>query len=151
MYLSNGMNSFPFQHLPAGWFVRRREHLETYYQELSILKAKVTRLASNQNVVAVLQAVESLNALNKHIEAMESHLTSNLRDPSAEYDCHNIRDLKRIRELSSATSTELEAIAGKISWGMQADLQISQVTKNLYPLLNLIADTLDWLEQGIDS
>jgi len=42
-------------------------------------------------------------------------------------------------------------IAGKISWGMSADIQISQVTRNLYPLLKLIQDTLNWLEQGIDS
>ncbi len=151
MYLSNGMNNFPFQHIPPGWFIRRREHLETYYHELTNLKDKVTRFASHQNVVALLNAVESLNQLDKQIEAMADHLASNLRDPSDAYDCHNMGDLRRIRELSTATSTELEAIAGKISWGIEADSQISQVTRNLYPLLNLIEETLNWLEQGIDS
>ena len=151
MLFPSNMNNFPFRQMPAAWFVRRREHLETYYQELSILKDKVTRFASNQNVVAVLNAVESLNQLNKQIETMEDHLISNLRDPFDEYDCQNMGDLRRIRELSTATSTELEAIAGNMSWGMQADSQISQVTSNLYPLLNLIEDTLNWLEQGIDS
>ena len=145
------MNNFPFQHIPPGWFIRRREYLETYYQELSILKDKVARFASSQNVVAVLNAVESLNQLNKQIQTMEDNLESNLRDPSEKYDLYNKGDLRRIRELSTATSAQLEAIAGKISWGMSADSQISQVTRNLYPLLRLIQDTLNWLEQGIDS
>ena len=149
MYPSSGMNNFPFRHVPPGWFIRRREYLETYFQELAILKDRVTRFASNQNVVAVLNAAEALNQLTKLIQAMEDHLESNLPALSDSYEFYNRGDLRRIRELSIATATELEAIAGRISWGKSADPQISQVTRNLYPLLRLIQDTLQWLELGI--
>jgi hypothetical protein len=151
MYLSSSMNNFPFQNIPPSWFVQRREHLETYYQELSILKDKVSRFASSQNVVAVLNAAEALNQLTRQIQNMEDHLESNLIERSEGFDFYNRGDLRRIRELSIATSTQLEAIAGEIGWGMSADTQISQVTRNLYPLLRLIQDTLRWLEQGINS
>jgi hypothetical protein len=102
-------------------------------------------------VVAVLNAAESLQQLNEQIQTMENVLDSSLLDRSEEYDFYNKRDLRRIRELSTATSTELETLAGNISWGMSADSQVSQVTRNLYPLLKLIQEILDWLEQGIPS
>jgi len=151
MYFSNPMNSSPFQRIPPGWFIQRREHLETYYQELSVLKHKISRFSSHQNIPAALNAAKSLEQLNKQIETMEKTLESKLPDLSGEEDFYNKGDLRRIKELCIATSIQLKAIAGQISWGMSTDSQISQVTRNLYPLLDLIQDTLDWLEQGINS
>jgi hypothetical protein len=150
MNVSSGMENFPFRQLPPGWYIRRREYLETYYQELSTLKDKVSRFASNQNIVAVLDAAEALNQLNIQIQSMEDNLESSLPDRTDKYDVYNRGDLRRIRELSTATSAQLEAIAGKISWGMPADPQISQVTRNLNPLLRLLQETLKWLERGIN-
>jgi len=87
------MNKFPFQHMPSSWFIRRREHLETYYHELSILKSKVARFANSQNVVAVLNAAEALNQLKRQIETMEENLEASLLNSSYDYDFYNKGDL----------------------------------------------------------
>ena len=148
MYMSHNMNSFPFSQIPQVWFVSRREHLETYHHELLNLRDKVTRFASAQNVVAVLKAAQSLDRLNEQIHTMEETFKAHLSPYVDEYDSYNKNDLVRIAELSTSISSNLETIARQISWGMTADLQISQVKRNLYLLLELIEDTLKWLEQG---
>jgi len=148
MYASNNMNSFPFSHIPTIWFVSRRENLETYHQELSNLRDKVTRLAGGQNVVAVLEAAESLQQLSEQIQSMEEMFESNLSPYIDEYDPYNKNNLRRIRELASSISSNLETIARQVSWGMRADTQIGQVKRNLHPLLRGLEDTLEWLERG---
>ena len=148
MFPSNNMNSFPFRHIPTIWFVSRRENLETYHQELSNLRDRVTKLAGGQNVVAVLEAAESLRQLNEQVRNMEETFELHLSPYINEYDPYNKNNLRRIQELASSICSNLETIAGRISWGMKADMQIIQVKRNLYPLLRGLEDTLEWLEQG---
>jgi hypothetical protein len=149
MYPSNNMNSFPFSHMPTIWFVSRRENLETFHQELSNLRDKVTRFAGGQNVIAMLEAAESLKQLNEQVRSMEEIFESNLSPYIDEYDPYNKNNLRRIRELASSISSHLETIAEQVSWGIKADAQIAQVKRNLYPLLRGLEDTLEWLERGI--
>jgi hypothetical protein len=148
MYTSNNMNSFPFSRIPTIWFVSRREDLETYHEEFSSLREKVTRFAGGQNVVAVLESAESLQHLIEQVHSMEEMFESNLSPYVDEYDPYNKNNLRRIRELALSISSNLETIARQVSWGMRADAQIGQVRRNLYPLLRGLEDTLEWLEQG---
>lgn len=148
MYAYNDMNSFLFSRIPAMWFVSRREQLETHYQELFNLHTKMTKFVGGQNVEAMLGAAKSLEKLNEQIRGMEETFESYLEEVDDNDHMYNNNDFRRIRELASSTSSSLEAIAGQISWGLRADTQTSQVKRNLYPLLELMKDTLQWLERG---
>ena len=147
MFPSNNMNSFPFRQIPAVWFISRREHLETYHQELSNLRDQVTKLAGRQNIVAVLEACESLKQLNEYVRCMEEMFESKLTPYIDEYDPYNRNNLRRIRELALSTSDYLQTIARQMSWRAPYEKQIVQVRRNLYPLLELLETVLEWLER----
>jgi len=149
MYLSNNMNSFPFSHIPAVWFISRRENLETYYQEISRLRDKVTSLSGGQNVVAILEAAETMKQLYEQICRMEEIFEENLSPYIDEFDPYNKNNLRRIAELAKSLSASFETIARQVSWGLRVDNSVMQIKRNIQPLLRGLEDILEWLERGI--
>ena len=149
MTLNSGMNQFPFSNLPPIWFVHRREYLETHYQELVSLRDKLSRFAGGQNILAILNAAESLDQLNGLVEAMQRTFESHLLPFVEQYNPYHKHDLMRIEELASETSSHLRAMAAQISWGDSSEKQAQQIKRNLYPLMELVGEILAWLERAI--
>jgi len=148
MSLTNSMNNFPIKHIPQVWFLSRREHLETHYETLSNLQDGLLRFTGSQNIMAVLEAAESLNQLIGQIRIMEEEFEPHF-STTDDYDPYNKNNLRRIKELASSTGIQLESIARQISWGISYDKQVGQVRRNLPPLTKLIEIILKWIEQSI--
>lgn len=148
MFSAGSMSNYPLRNIPQVWYVRRREHLETYYSALMELQTKLTKFAGGKNIVAVLEAAESLEQLVQQISQMDEMLAKNISPLSDEYNPYNRNELRRIKDLASSTSVQLETIAKQISWGMPAERQLSQVNRNLYPLIQLVEKILNWLERA---
>ncbi len=148
MSLANSMNNFPIKRIPQIWFLSRREHLETHYQTLADLQNRLIRLTGSQNISAVLEAAESVDQLIGQIKIIEDEFESHLL-ATDDYDPYNRNNLRRIKELAFSTSNQLESIARQISWGLSYDRQVGQVRRNLYPLTELLATILKWLEQAV--
>lgn len=150
MLSSNGMNSSQFRSIPQIWFVRRREYLETHYQEVLTLRDKITPLSVGQNIIKIQAAAESLRELNSQIDLMDQTFGVYASLLIDEYDPYNRYELQRIKELTIATANHLDALAKQLSWGGAPESTVSQVKRNLIPLIKLIERTLNWIEERLN-
>jgi hypothetical protein len=130
------------------WFAHGREHLETYYYEVTDLNQSMKTISINGDLEAVLGAAESLNCLSKHVEVMRgpNPVESRMAWYGADYPS---KDVLRIEELALATSQQLEMIADRMSWGEATEKQLLQVTRNLPHIVHLLEQTLSWLDKKI--
>jgi hypothetical protein len=149
MYPSCDTSNLPHNNIPPIWFIHRREHIETHFYALESLRDKLDRVASGDNVLPILEAVDSLQELYSQVDSMQANLDEYLSPLVNEYNPNHRNELGRIKELARSTASQLEAIAQQISWGLPLDKQTLQVKRNLNPLINLTGKILTWLEKAI--
>lgn len=147
MFPTSDMNNSSLGRIPQIWFVQRRETLETSFQEILVLSDKIGGLSSGNNVARILDAADVLHELHSQIDAMESTFRSYGSPLTNEYDPYNKYELQRIKELSKSTANQLNALAREVSWGAPTEKIVSQVKRNLNPLIRLIQKTLSWIDQ----
>lgn len=114
MYPTSDMSNPPFNNIPPIWFVRRREYLETSFQEILNLREKLTMFSGGNNVIKILDGVELLRELYSQVDEMESTISANKSHSISEHNTYNKYELQRIKELSSSTANHLDALARQI-------------------------------------
>ncbi|MEW5941041.1 MAG: hypothetical protein AB1750_15345 [Chloroflexota bacterium] len=148
MYPAGDMSNPLFNNIPPIWFVRRREYLETSYQEITALSKKISRLSNGNNAARILDAADLLLELNSQIDLIVNTFHTYTSSAARDYDPYNSYELQRIKELSTSTANHLNALARQVSWGAPSEKIVSQVQRNLNPLINLIQKTLIWIDQS---
>jgi hypothetical protein len=145
---ANPTNSGPLvaAHL---WFGQRQKALETSWNAIAQLQGNLDVLA-NGDFETIMEISAAFNQLSTETRSMlrlletagENLLTDNPR-------LYLQNDLRRIDELSSATVGQLESIADQASWGLSPERSVTQIEHNLFPLKELVGDTLKWLSRMV--
>ena len=146
MYPNPNMSSPYPENIPLVWFVSRREHLETYQESLSNIYEKLTKISGVNNLNSLLQAIKLLNHVNEFLSEMTFTLEHQANLAQDEYNPYKVNELKRAQEIASVTSGNLQALVRQVSWGHPFHDQVVNVKRNIFPLIKIIGEILDWLK-----
>lgn len=130
--------------------IQGREYLETSYLEISKFQQNLDMSFVN-DLEEVIDAASSFNELAIQVSSLINLFELKNYGLFFLKSQQQFNGLRRILELSTASSSQLEEMVDEVCWGKPIGAQVEQLEQNIYPLKQLLGDTVNWLNFIIDG